>query len=282
MSYLSEVFSSIQGEGGTIQGSCFGKHQIFIRYSGCNIAQKRFGTDGCFWCDSIESQYPKPKKFWYEKLPNSKQKTFSNNPVKIPELIEIIRNLVTKDLHSISFTGGEPLFQLKFLLELAYELNNQSEFKYPLYLETNGSLIPNNSQYEHLGKFFSFCCCDIKDRSSQAAEPARWDELVNNELEFIRNLIFNGVKTFAKIVVTSETQIQDIEWIAEELFKIKYQNGDSVGLAIQPVFLENQKLKQQFSISTDHLNQLFYAAAKYIEPKNLTLSIQAHKHLNLL
>jgi len=282
MGYVSELFSSIQGEGGTVQGSCFGKRQIFIRLSGCNIAQKSFGTDGCYWCDSIQSQNPKPREFWYETVPNSGKKTFSKNPIQVNEIIRLIQNLIAKDLHSISFTGGEPLFQIKFLLKLANKLKIQDKFNYPLYLETNGSIIPTNSQYKQLGRYFTNCCCDIKDRSSRASESTQWEELVQKELKFIRNLISRNVKTFAKIVATSETQVQDIEWITEKLSKIKYQNGDSVGLAIQPVFLEDQKLKKQFSISLDHLNQLFYAAAKFMEPKNLTLSIQAHKYLNLL
>lgn len=54
--YFSEVFSSIQGEGGLVRGSCFGKRQIFVRFSGCNLSDGGFGSRGCFWCDSPTSQ----------------------------------------------------------------------------------------------------------------------------------------------------------------------------------------------------------------------------------
>ena len=59
--YLFEIFSSIQGEGGTVRGSCFGKRQVFIRFAGCNLANQGFNTSGCFWCDSRTSQNLKPE-----------------------------------------------------------------------------------------------------------------------------------------------------------------------------------------------------------------------------
>ncbi len=59
--YLSELFSSIQGEGGTVRGSCFGKRQIFIRFAGCNLANRAFNSSGCFWCDSPTAQSLTPE-----------------------------------------------------------------------------------------------------------------------------------------------------------------------------------------------------------------------------
>ncbi len=105
---------------------------------------------------------------------------------------------------------------------------------------------------------------------------------MNNELEFISKMIHHGVETFAKIVVTSQTQIQDIQWISKNLSEIKYPNGENVSLAIQPVSLENEDLKAKYSISISHLNEIFYTSAEYLKPENLTLSIQAHKYLKLL
>jgi len=35
--HLVEIFSSYQGEGGVVRGSCFGRRQIFIRFAGCNL-----------------------------------------------------------------------------------------------------------------------------------------------------------------------------------------------------------------------------------------------------
>ena len=280
--YLSEIFSSIQGEGGSVWGSCFGKRQIFLRFSGCNLVEKDFGSNGCLWCDSFQSQNPKPREFWHEKSPGSEQKVFSMNPIEVPNLIKIIQSLSTNDLHSISFTGGEPLLQLEFLLQLANRLTQNEQINFPLYLETNGSISPTNLQYDKIGKLFTYCCCDIKDRSSRAAESSQWKNLVTQELAFISNLTRRKVITFAKIVVTSKTQLEDIRWIAGKLTEIRTPDGGPIGLAIQPVYLENSKLKKEFAISKTHLNQIFNAASKFMKPYNLSLSIQAHKYLNIL
>jgi len=279
--YLSEIFSSFQGEGGTVPGSVFGKKQIFIRFAGCNIANKEFGTSGCFFCDTPRSQAFELETYQYEKKPSSQEFTVANNPIKIKELIKIIQNLITTDLHSISFTGGEPICQLEFLLEIGTALKKNG-INYPLYLETNGSILPDELKLTQIEDLIKYCCCDIKDRSSQAAEVNQWEKLVKKELEFIKTMISMNVFTFAKIIVTSHTKIEDIDWIAHELSNIKYQDGNHIGLAIQPVYLEQKELKKKFSISNEKLNQIFYAAAKYLPPEKISLSIQAHKFLNLL
>ena len=68
--YITEIFSSIQGEGGTVRGSCYGKRQIFIRLAGCNLASGEFDSTGCFWCDTPQSRDFNPKKFYYENICN--------------------------------------------------------------------------------------------------------------------------------------------------------------------------------------------------------------------
>lgn len=279
--YIAEIFSSIQGEGGTVKGSCFGKRQIFIRFSGCNIASGAFKSTGCFWCDTPQAQILETEYLNYEKIPCSQEFERIKNPVKILKIIEVIKNLITPDLHSISLTGGEPLYQIDFIKELTKALNS-AQLNYPLYLETNGSIIPFEKDLKELAKYIKYCCCDIKDKSSKAALLFNWKNLVNNELEFISKMIHHGVETFAKIVVTSQTQIQDIQWISKKLSEIKYPNDENVSLAIQPVFLENEELKAKYSISISHLNEIFYTSAEYLNPESLTLSIQAHKYLKLL
>ncbi len=43
---MAEVFNSWQGEGGSVEGSAFGRRQIFARFAGCDLY--------CAWCDSRE------------------------------------------------------------------------------------------------------------------------------------------------------------------------------------------------------------------------------------
>ncbi|MHA1150793.1 MAG: 7-carboxy-7-deazaguanine synthase QueE [Promethearchaeota archaeon] len=279
--YIAEIFSSIQGEGGTVRGSCFGKRQIFVRFAGCNLASSAFGSEGCFWCDTPGSQDFNLKKFEYEIQPGTKAIKFGFNPVSPKKILEIIKKLVTPDLHSISFTGGEPLCYLDFIIKLAKVIKLEG-LNYPLYLETNGSILPNEKQSEAIKSLFSYCCCDIKDRSSLATSPDKWKSLVEKELTFIEQMILLNIDVFAKLVVTSKTLIEDIRWIAQGLSKVIYPEGDTVGLAIQPVYLRNKENHKRYTISITHLNEIFYNVAKYISPNNMSLSIQIHKFLNIL
>ena len=279
--YIAEVFSSIQGEGGTVRGSTYGKRQIFIRFSGCNIATGDYRTTGCFWCDTPRAQMPETEYLIYEKILETEQFENVKNPVKISEIVQIIENIITPDLHSISITGGEPLYQLEFMKELIKALSS-AQINLPLYLETNGSITLYEKDYTELAKYIKFCCCDIKDKSSKAALQFNWDDLLNNELDFISKMIDHGVETFAKIVVTSQTTIEDIDKISKSLANIKYPNGENVGLAIQPVMLGNEDLKTTHSIPIPHLIKIFSKASESLKPENLTLSIQAHKFLHIL
>lgn len=103
---VSEVFSSIQGE-----GKLLGRRQIFIRFSGCNLS--------CNYCDTPVSRDP-----------------LHGECISVDELHKMVKDLVTPDLHSLSLTGGEPLLHYEFLKEF---LENNS---IDTLLETNGSL-PN-------------------------------------------------------------------------------------------------------------------------------------------
>ncbi|MDD4527897.1 MAG: 7-carboxy-7-deazaguanine synthase QueE [Candidatus Margulisbacteria bacterium] len=98
--YLSEIFSSIQGE-----GIYLGYKQIFIRTTGCNIS--------CDYCDeNIEEG-----RDW-----------------KLEEIIAKVNELNKTWHHSISLTGGEPLLQVNDLLKIIPDL------PLPVMLETNATL----------------------------------------------------------------------------------------------------------------------------------------------
>ena len=71
--YLAEIFSSFQGEGGSVRGSCFGKRQIFIRFAGCDLR--------CLWCDSAEYRNPKYPECRVETVPGTWQFEKVKNPI---------------------------------------------------------------------------------------------------------------------------------------------------------------------------------------------------------
>lgn len=99
---VSEVFSSIQGE-----GLYTGARQLFVRLYGCNL--------DCVFCDTQLSNYEK----------------------YTPEELYRVISRFEKNYHSISFTGGEPLLQKDFLREIL-KLIKRDGIK--TYLETNGIL----------------------------------------------------------------------------------------------------------------------------------------------
>ncbi|PIQ88606.1 MAG: hypothetical protein COV72_07695 [Candidatus Omnitrophica bacterium CG11_big_fil_rev_8_21_14_0_20_42_13] len=105
---VSEVFSSIQGE-----GLYTGARQIFIRLYGCNLK--------CAFCDTNMPGY---EKYTPE------------------ELCDMILKF-ERNYHSVSITGGEPLMQKDFVKE-ALKLLKKEGIK--TYLETNGILYKELSE----------------------------------------------------------------------------------------------------------------------------------------
>lgn len=99
--YLTEIFSSIQGE-----TSLTGLPTIFIRFSGCNLR--------CTWCDTTYS-FKRGK------------------PVTFDDLIKQVQAMGPK---LVCITGGEPLLQPR----CAELMEHLCDMGYTVSLETSGSL----------------------------------------------------------------------------------------------------------------------------------------------
>jgi len=102
---VSEVFSSIQGE-----GCWLGRKQIFVRFAGCNLS--------CAYCDTDTSEH---------------------RLLAPSQLAEEVRLMAAGGgFHSISLTGGEPLLAGPgFISEFA---RSAAGTGLPLHLETNSTL----------------------------------------------------------------------------------------------------------------------------------------------
>ncbi len=100
---ISEIFSSIQGEGIYV-----GAPQVIVRLYGCNLR--------CSFCDTKPTTYD---EFSADELYN-RIKSFDG------------------PYHSISFTGGEPLLQKDFLKEILRLVKEKDGTV--TYLETNSTL----------------------------------------------------------------------------------------------------------------------------------------------
>lgn len=133
--YISEIFSSLQGE-----GIYLGQPQIFVRFAGCNLR--------CTYCDTPES------------LSTEKSAVMS-----LEEVLEKICQLHQQKKHeSVSLTGGEPLLQAAFLKHL---LPHIQALGLKTYLETHGGL---PEALRHVIEHVDIVAMDIKMPSSISRE----------------------------------------------------------------------------------------------------------------
>ena len=235
--YITELFSSFQGEGPYV-----GRRQIFIRFAGCPYS--------CFYCDTPSAKEPKPSVctvFGNAEHNNSfgkaflSKKRFIENPMSSHLVLELLTELRTHDLHSVSYTGGEPLLYAAFVKEIA---KGAREMHLKNYIETNGY---SARAFASLVDLFDFASIDIKLRSHQASTD--YDKQYKNELECIRIAAERGLETIVKVVVIKDTAIDEIEKICKDLV------GLNIKFVLQPVTDESAQrdivpgIKELFAIS---------------------------------
>ncbi|WP_457751960.1 7-carboxy-7-deazaguanine synthase QueE [Thermococcus sp.] len=249
---MAEVFNSWQGEGGSVEGSAFGRRQIFVRFAGCDL--------NCVWCDSREYIDASRVSLWrYEVEPFSGNFEYTANPAELKDVINAILNLDTGDVHSISYTGGEPTLQIKPLRALMREMK---ELGFDNFLETHGGL---PEVIREVAPLTDYASVDIKDETANATGD--WRSLVLREVESVRILKEAGANVYAKLVVTPETKIENVRWYSELLKGL-------APLAIQP--------REPIEISQRKLMELYRESARIMGRKNVGLSFQVHKYLSVL
>ena len=204
---LSEVFSSIQGEGLYV-----GERQIFIRFAGCNLA--------CQYCDTPRALVITPT--FRVQVPAAQNKFETRqNPATAPQLAELVSALNEPAglNHSISLTGGEPLLQVDFLKNFLPDLKNK--VKLPVYLETNGVLPDHLSEIIDLVDIIAF---DIKLPSATGLSPYWKEHKKALEAAYMKEV-------FVKIVFTKESRIKEIDEAASLIAGI----DPKIPLVLQPV-----------------------------------------------
>ena len=167
---ISEIFSSLQGE-----GPYLGVPQIFIRFGRCNMH--------CGYCDEADKM---------------KEEAFSRYT-----LDSLIRQIETLEAakgphHSVSLTGGEPLFYAAFLEALLPEMKKRG---WRTYLETNGTLP------RELGRVIRWCdiiAMDLKPASSTGER-----DFEKEHEAFLKTALQSEV--FVKVVVTPDTLAEEMD-----------------------------------------------------------------------
>lgn len=225
---IVEIFSSIQGEGILI-----GRRQIFVRFAGCNLE--------CSYCDT----------------PNSQSNDFGEL-LDIKEILDIIEKLKTPDLHSISFTGGEPLLYVDAINEIVKKTNIKS------LLETNGTL-PN--KLKELNKI-DYVSLDIK--LPEHFNNSWNEDIFDNEIKSLKLLTETDITVYCKIAALPSTKVETLEMIGKRISN--ELNNKNISLVIQPVSpIENWKNK-------DLLFKFSETLSKYFD---VLIIPQIHKFLNI-
>ncbi len=228
---IVEIFSSIQGEGLLI-----GRRQIFIRFAGCNL--------NCNYCDTQESQYK------------------SNGIILSTEdVFKKIEDLKTPDLHSISFTGGEPLLYINFINEIIENIDFKS------FLETNGTLTDNIKKLKNI----DYVSLDIK---LPEHFDLMWDEKIfEDEINSLKILIECNTNVYCKLVVSPSTKLTLVEKVVKRLSNEINSYGVNIPLIIQPMAPINQ-----WKNLTTKLFEFSEVVGKYMD---VLLIPQMHKILNI-
>src|SRR5882724_1505104 len=151
--YVSEIFSSFQGE-----GLFAGRRHLFLRLGACNLR--------CGYCDTPESLERTPTCAIYA---TDGSQSDRSNPLTATEVMELLDPFLSAPgLHALAVTGGEPLVQSSFLAELL----SLARMPVPVLLETNGTY---PDRLDEVLPFVSIISMDVKLPSS-SGERAFWDE----------------------------------------------------------------------------------------------------------
>ena len=241
MTNLTEIFSSVQGEGKYV-----GYRQIFIRSADCNL--------NCAYCDT---NFKRGDFCNVETFAGSMIFEKIKNPLAAAQVSEIIKNFNSQvPAHSVSFTGGEPLLHWKFIREVAAQIKDTG---LKIFLETNGTLPTELSQIIN--------CVDII--SADIKLPGIAGNFFDKHREFLK--IAAAKDLYAKIVISAETTAEEFDAAISLIAEISPQ----ILLILQPV----TPVKNVRAISAQKILQLQAAALQKL--KFVRVIPQTHRLINI-
>lgn len=187
--YISEIFSSIQGE-----GMLAGRRQIFVRLMECNLDCRYCDTD--FEKSDICRLESKPGSGTFIQLPQPLQLH------KVAAVFDDWRAQLPGAHHSVSFTGGEPLLSADALREWFPEIRKTL----PIHLETNGTMhLALRQVIQHL----DYISMDMKLPSTAGCTEQLW------ELHSLFLREAHGSNVSVKVVVSEQSSAAEIEQVCD-------------------------------------------------------------------
>ncbi len=246
--YLSEIFSSIQGEGPYV-----GERHLFVRFCACHRK--------CIYCDTNTEL---TDYCMVERRPGSGEFEQVKNAMSVEQVYDLIEEVGAKTRNNrISITGGAPLMQHRFLLKLLPMLKNQGR---NIYLETAGDL---PSQLKSIIEFVDVVAMDVKLESvteEPSTFPAHW--------QFLKICRDYQVETFVKLVLSANTHEGELMEAAKGIRKA---GGEETLVVIQPM----TKASKTDAVPTGE--QLFKWQDKVASVlPNVRVIPQTHKMLEVL
>lgn len=202
---ISEIFSSIQGE-----GYLAGRRQVFIRLDECNL--------DCRYCDTV---YEKNAFCQVETAPGSGTLCALPQPPGVDGLVTLVSewcNRLPGAHHSISVTGGEPLLQAEVLCEWLPELRRVL----PIHLETNGTL---HAELGQVIDSIDYISMDMKLPSTAGCDPGLWQE----HRRFLEVAVRRQVSV--KMVIGQDTPLDEITQVCAIMAEVER----STPLFLQPL-----------------------------------------------
>ena len=241
MTNLIEIFSSIQGEGKYV-----GCRQIFVRMADCNL--------NCAYCDTNFKHADFCK---IETTAGSMIIEQIKNPFTPAEVAAIINQFSNEvPTHSVSFTGGEPLLNWKFIRGVAKKIQNTG---LKIFLETNGTLPEKLAQ---VIDFIDIISMDIK-------LPSVAGNYFGKHKEFLKIAMQKDLYT--KIVISAETTAEEFNTAIDLIAEV----SPEILLILQPV----TPVKNVKEISARTILELQAAAARKL--KTVRVIPQTHRLINI-
>lgn len=227
--FLSEAFVSFQGEGLHV-----GRRQLFLRFAGCPLR--------CRYCDTPDSLVPTRE---FAVRGGAEIERSRPNPVTVADICWAIE-LLTGDgsVDGVALTGGEPLAQPEFLLEVL----RLDAVPAPRLLETSGTL---PVQLERVIDLIDVVSMDLK-LPSNTGETSFWDQ-------HRRFLEVAAGKAYVKILIDAGTSAQDLRTGVDLIRRV----SPTTPVFLQPITLRNggvgvgaSDLSRMYSLARDYLDDV--------------------------